>query len=185
MPVNVVVLDACVLYPAPIRDLLLHLAAEDLYSPRWSKSIHEEWIRNLLANRPDLKKSKLQRTQKLMDDAFPEAVVRNYSGLEKKLTLPDADDNHVLAVAIKSQATTIVTFNLKDFPAKYLAPHHVKAVHPDRFILDLIRTDEQKARKAFQKQTAILTNPPMIETQVLNILGERLPSSADALKKLT
>lgn len=184
MPINAVVLDACVLYPAPIRDLLLHLAAEDLYSPKWSKRIHEEWIRNLLDNRPDLEKTNLNRTQKLMDEAFPEALVKNFSGLEKKLSLPDLDDNHVLAVAMKSRATKIITFNLKDFPQKKLSPHHVKAVHPDSFIENLIQSDEEKAKRAFLNQVANLKNPPMTETEVLNVLKERLPSAVNSLEKL-
>jgi len=185
MQVNTVVLDACVLYPAPIRDLLLHMAAEDLYSPKWSKRIHKEWIRNLIANRPDLDKTNLYRTQKLMDDAFPEAVVRNFSGLEKKLSLPDPDDNHVLAVAVKSRASKIVTFNLKDFPAKKLSPHYVKAVHPDSFIVSLIQSDEEKVMRAFLNQVSNLKNPPLTLTQVLYVLRERLPASVNYLEKLT
>jgi len=184
MPIDAVVLDACVLYPAPIRDLLLNLAAEDLYSPKWSIRIHEEWIRNLLANRPDLEKTNLHRTQKLMDDAFPEAVVKNYSGLEEKLSLPDPDDNHVLAVAIKSRSTKIITFNLKDFPSKKLTPHHVKAVHPDSFIVNLIQSDEEKGQRAFLNQVVNLKNPPMTENEVLNVLKKSLPSTVSSLKKL-
>lgn len=184
MPIDVVVLDACVLYPASIRDLLLLLAAEDLYSPKWSNRIHEEWIRNLLANRPDLYRTKLNRTQRLMDDTFPEAIVKNFSGLEKQLSLPDLDDNHVLAVAIKSKAKKIVTFNLKDFPANKLRQHHVKAVHPDSFIANLIQLDEEKSVKAFLNQVAKLKSPPMTEKEVLNILKERLPSTVSFLRDL-
>jgi len=178
------VLDACVLYPAPIRDLLLHLAAEDLYSPKWSQRIHDEWIRNLSANRPDLDKSNLNRTQQLMDESFPEASVRNFSGLEKTLSLPDPDDNHVLAVAIKSRSKKIITFNLKDFPSNKLTQHHVKAVHPDLFIVNLIQSDEERAKRAFLNQVANLKNPPLTQTQVLNVLNERLPSTVTSLEKL-
>lgn len=184
MPIEAVVLDACVLYPAPIRDLLLHLAAEDLYSPKWSKRIHNEWIRNLLTNRPDLEKTNLDRTQKLMDDAFPEAIVKNFSDLEKKLSLPDPDDNHVLAVALKSRSTKIITFNLKDFPSKKLTPHNVKAVHPDSFIVNLIQTDEEKAKRAFLNQVINLKTPAMTEIEVLNVLRVRLPSTVNFLGKL-
>lgn len=53
-PGLVALLDACVLYPAPIRDLLLHLADANLYKPKWTDRIHEEWTRNLLLNRTDL-----------------------------------------------------------------------------------------------------------------------------------
>lgn len=62
-----VVLDACVLYPAPIRDLLLHMANEGLYRPKWSDQIQDEWVRNLLLNRPDLSAGQLQQTTQAMN----------------------------------------------------------------------------------------------------------------------
>lgn len=70
-----VVLDACVLYPAPIRDLLLSLAAVGLFEAKWSEIIQEEWSRNLLKNRSDLKKEQLNETIKAMNTAFPDAKV--------------------------------------------------------------------------------------------------------------
>jgi hypothetical protein len=59
--------DACVLYPAPLRDLLMHMALTDLYRAKWTNAIHEEWIRNVLANRPDLTRQQLERTCELMN----------------------------------------------------------------------------------------------------------------------
>ncbi len=72
------VLDANVIYPAPIRDLLLNLADLEIFSPKWSEIIHEEWIRNLLINRTDLSKPTLMRTVKIMNSAFPDAVVHGF-----------------------------------------------------------------------------------------------------------
>lgn len=57
----VAVYDACVLYPAPLRDLLMHLAVSDLFRARWTTRIHDEWMRNLLANRTDLTRAQLER----------------------------------------------------------------------------------------------------------------------------
>lgn len=111
-----VVLDACVLYPAPLRDLLLSLAHHEVYKPKWSKEIQEEWSRNLLMNRPDLKKEQLQTTIEAMNIAFPDAEVTKYSSLISVVTLPDPNDRHVLAAAIRSKADVIVTYNLKHFP---------------------------------------------------------------------
>lgn len=59
--------DACVLYPAPLRDLLMSLAMEDIFRARWTQQIHDEWIRNVLANRPDLNPEQLERTRQLMN----------------------------------------------------------------------------------------------------------------------
>ena len=115
------VFDACVLYPAPIRDLLLRLAVTGLFRARWSERIHDEWIQAVLRNRQDLKREQLDRTRELMDQAVPDCLVSGYEGIEATLALPDPDDRHVLAAAIKCGAGTIVTYNLKDFPDHLLA----------------------------------------------------------------
>jgi predicted nucleic acid-binding protein len=106
--------DANVLYPAPLRDFLMHLALTGVYRARWSVQIHDEWKRNLLLNRPELTREQLDRTSSLMDAAVPDGVVTDYEQLIEGLDLPDVDDRHVLAVAIKCNASVIVTFNLKD-----------------------------------------------------------------------
>lgn len=110
------VYDACVLYPAPLRDFLMWLGLSGRFRARWSAEIHDEWKRNLLANRPDLNASQLGRTSDLMDNAIPGALVTGHEDLIAGLQLPDPDDRHVLAAAIRCNASVIVTFNEKDFP---------------------------------------------------------------------
>ena len=100
----------------------MHLALTDAYRARWSAQVHDEWKRNLLLNRPDLTRAQLDRTSSLMDRAVPDGLVTDYELLVDGLQLPDADDRHVLAAAIKCNASVIVTFNLKDFPKATLAP---------------------------------------------------------------
>ena len=97
-------LDACVLYPAPLRDFLLNLACSGIFRARWSDEIHDEWIRNLLQNRPDLTAAQLRRTRELMNKAVPDCLVGGYLGIAKSLILPDPDDAHVLAAAICCRA---------------------------------------------------------------------------------
>ena len=75
------VLDANVLFPAPVRDLLLRLAELDLYRPKWTEEIHDEWIRNLLLKRPDIKRESLDSAKKAMNSAFPDANVSAYADL--------------------------------------------------------------------------------------------------------
>ena len=116
-------LDADVLYPAGLRDLLLRLADRYLFTPLWSADIHAEWMRSLLADRPDLDAAVLERTRSVMDGHFPEAVVTGHRALVGDLDLPDPDDRHVLAAAIEGRADVIVTRNMRDFPADRLAPH--------------------------------------------------------------
>lgn len=111
-----VLLDANVLYPAPVRDILLHLADAGSFLPKWTKEIQDEWTMNLLANRKDLKKSALDKTVAAMNKAFPDANISGYGFLKTQLILPDADDRHVLAAAIKGKVSHIATANIKDFP---------------------------------------------------------------------
>lgn len=167
----IALLDANVLYPAPIRDLLLSLADVGIYQPKWSKRIQQEWIRNLLIKRPDLLEAQLLTTVSAMDKAFPDANTTGFEKLIQGLDLPDLNDRHVLAAAIKSRSKTIVTFNLKDFPQKYLNKFEIKAQHPDVFISNCIQTDETKSFNALSNQVKRLTNPVITIEQVLNILS--------------
>src|SRR4051794_19944718 len=129
----VAVYDACVLYPAPLRDLLIRLAATGLVRARWTARIHEEWLRGLLARRKDLTVERLRRTQQLMIDAVPDCLITGYEHLIPHVHLPDEDDRHVLAAAIAGRAELIVTVNLRDFPADVLETHNIEAIHPDNF----------------------------------------------------
>ena len=168
----IAILDANVLYPAPLRDYLLHLAAVRLYRPAWSAEIQEEWIGNLLINRADLKRGDLEKTRKAMDAAFPAANIRalEYKKFIATITLPDQDDRHVLAAAIAAKANVIVTNNLKDFPSKELDGYGVQALHPDDFVLQLIQADRQAALAALHNQVALLRNPPLLKADVLRNL---------------
>lgn len=111
-------LDACVLYPAPLRDLLLQLTIAGLFRGRWTDRIHDEWINSLLKNRPDLERDQLERTRRLINGAVLDCLVVEYDELEKGLSLPDPNDVHILAAAIKTHAQVIVTYDLKDFPPR-------------------------------------------------------------------
>lgn len=164
------VLDACVLYPAPIRDLLLHLASFDLYTPKWTDRIHQEWKRNLIANRPDLTARQLDRTIREMKTSFPDACIEKYDALITSVHVPDEDDRHILASAIHCKADVIVTFNLKDFPSNYLHQFDIEALHPDLFVSNIIDLNPEKSIDAFLKQVSFLKNPTMSNEQVLESL---------------
>ena len=178
------ILDACVLYPAPIRDILLNLADQGLFIPKWSKIIEEEWIRNLLLNRQDLQRSKLERTVKAMENAFPSSQVNGFEDIVNTLSLPDKNDNHVLAAAIKSDSSLIITFNLKDFPANELLTYGIKAMNPDDFIIELIEKDEAKVNQGFSNQLQSLRNPPKTREELLETLRKcGLKKFYDIMKK--
>ncbi len=152
-------LDANVLYPAGLRDLLLRLADRYLYAPLWSADIHAEWMRSLLVDRPDIDPAVLERTRAVMDGHFPDAVVTGYGAIAA-LDLPDPGDRHVLAAAIQGRTDTIVTRNLRDFPADRLAPHKIAAHHPDAFIAGLFDADPGTVLEAVHGHPAALRNPP-------------------------
>lgn len=170
---DIVVLDACVLYPASLRDFLLCLAEQGCLRPAWSSDIVDEFVRNILADRPDLDRRQLRRTVDAMNAAFPEALAKGYEHVIATLTLPDVDDRHVLAAAIKAKATTIVTLNLKDFPASELAKHRVVAIHPDAFVVGLMKTDPTIVERAFAAQRRSLKNPPVSVVDLLATLERR------------
>ena len=153
-------LDANIMYSAGLRDFLLRLAERHLYSPLWSACIHTEWMRSLLANRPDLKASDLEYIRATIDEHFPDALVTGYEARHAGLDLPDAGDIHVLAAAIEGGADLIVTRNLRDFPVDGIAPHGLAAQDPDDFIVDLIDADLEAVLEAVRGHRAALKNPP-------------------------
>src|SRR6188474_3082006 len=118
----VVVYDACVLYPAPLRDLLIRIARTGVVRARWTEAILDECFRNILDHRPDLSPEKLARTRAAMNAAIPDVLVTGYESLVPAVELPDSNDRHVVAAAIRSGAQAIVTMNLRDFPGEKLKP---------------------------------------------------------------
>jgi predicted nucleic acid-binding protein len=180
-----VVYDACVLYPAPLRDLLMELALIDSFRARWSEEIHQEWIRNVLKNRSDLNESQLLRTKAFMDANVRDALVTDFDSLIPSLELPDKNDRHVLAAAIRCSAGVIVTFNLKDFPSDYLSTFGVEAQHPDEFILYLLDLYPVQICSAAEKVRQRLRNPVMNPEKYLeNLLRQSLPQTVSRMREL-
>ncbi|MFA5494961.1 MAG: PIN domain-containing protein [Porticoccaceae bacterium] len=179
----IVLYDACVLYPAPLRDLLLEIAIAELVAAKWTNAIHDEWIRNLLTGRPELT-GKLEKTRMLMDQAVPDALVENYEPFIERLSLPDKNDRHVLAAAIKCNAQVIVTFNLKDFPLAVLADYGMEPMHPDEFIEHQLGLSQGAVIACAKRIRARLKNPEISADAYLETLAsQRLPVTADKLKE--
>lgn len=178
------VYDASVLYPAPLRDLLMHLAATELFRARWTNTIHDEWIESLLRNRPELSRQRLERTRDLMNDVVLDCLVEGFEDLIPVLTLPDADDRHVLAAAIRARADVIVTMNLRDFPSEVLAQYGIDAQHPDEFVSYLIDLSPGQVCRAVKSHRASLKNPPKTVAEYLETLNaQALPETVSALRE--
>lgn len=130
-------LDACVLYPTILRELLLAAAEAQLFSPLWSPRILEEWSRAVQANHPD-QATLIGAETALVRARFPEALIESGAQENAAFDLPDANDVHVLQCAIEGGADCLVTLNLKDFPPRVAARFDVRVLHPDLFMLELL-----------------------------------------------
>ena len=176
--------DACVGYPrAPIRDVLW-FGMTNLYRARWTNQIHEKWIRSLLTNRADLTRAQLEFTRELMNAHAGDALIENFEDLIPSLSLPDPNDRHVLAAAIRGRADVIVTYNLKDFPDGAVTPYGIeggirKKPHPRVGLAPGI------VLAALQRLRQSLRNPALdIDTYLARLEQHELPSFVAQLRQL-
>ncbi|UWQ20841.1 RSP_2648 family PIN domain-containing protein [Jannaschia sp. W003] len=143
-----VLLDACVLFPTVLRELLLGAASEGLYEPLWSDRILEEWARATPKLGPGAEAQARGEIALLRRD-WPRASIQPKPGTEARLWLPDPNDVHVLAAAIDGHADVLVTFNRRDFPKGEVAGEGIALRDPDGFLVDLwLRAPEAVERVA-------------------------------------
>jgi len=181
----VVVYDACVLYPNALRDLLIRIAQAGLGQAKWTDRILDEMLGNLRRSLPDISADKVARLRGLMNDAVRDCVITHYEPLIESLKLPDPDDRHVLAAAIRARAQMIVTSNLKDFPSDYLAEWDIEAKSPDDFVLAQIGLDRQAVYGSVQRIADSRRNPPGTVSDVLSDLERSgIVASVVALRSL-
>src|SRR5699024_9795204 len=158
------------------------LALTDLFKARWTDQIHDEWI-NALLRHGKYTKEKLEHVRALMDKHVADAKVTCYEGLINSLTLPDENDRHVLAAAIKCSADAIVTFKCTDFPVNTLKPYGIDVLHPDDFIYYQLDLAPSQCCSALQRQRRALQNPQISVEQFLTILQkQQLPKTTSKLK---
>jgi predicted nucleic acid-binding protein len=179
----VCVLDTNVIYPVEIRDLLFWFAHDDLYIPKWSKHIFDEW--EDVMRRRGVSDIEIKKRIGWANLAFPDAMVEDYEFLIDSLSLPDEKDRHVLAAAIKTNASIIVTNNWRDFPEGYLATFGITAKSADGFLSDVIDLNEEIACNSFRKMVMNRKNPAFDEYEVLKSLRRNgLKDTADYLHSL-
>lgn len=131
-----VLIDACVLYPTVMREVLIGCAGQGLFTPCWSPRILEEWARATVKLGPEAEVFARGEIAALRA-RFPRASVTPDDGLLRRLWLPDADDVHVLAAAVAGHCDAILTLNAKDFPGNLLADEVLFRADPDGFMLRL------------------------------------------------
>jgi len=178
-----VVLDACVLAPYPLADLLLRLADEQTYRPLWSAGIIEETSRTM---REDLHLTDDKVTKRIatMRDYFIGAEVTGYSDLIPVMR-NNEKDRHVLAAAVRARAAAIVTFDRRGFPEEALADYHIRALHPDDFLLDQLELFEEETRRAIQSMLDSYENPRFTASEILLALARSgAPRFAERAQRL-
>lgn len=177
------VLDANVLLPLNLADLLLRLAEAETYRPLWSEQLLDEVERNLVTQ---LGKTVEQSGRRVaaMRKAFPDAMITGHEPLISVMT-NHPKDRHVLAAAVRANAEVVVTANLKDFPAAALAPYDIHAVGPDDFLLDQLELHPRRTLRCLYELAADRVRPPTTIDAVLWRLCGVVPRfSAQARQRL-
>jgi predicted nucleic acid-binding protein len=164
----------------------MHLALTDLFRAKWTNQIHEEWIRNVLKQRPDLTRAQLERTRKYMDAHSLDCLIEGHETLISKLSLPDPNDRHVLAAAIHASASTIVTYNLKDFPKRSLSQYGIEVEHPDNFVSGLFEAEPERVCHAIQRLRRGLKNPPVsVDKYLITLEQQKLLRTVHKLRPVS
>lgn len=163
------VLDANVLYPFQLRNLLLHLAVDGLFQPLWSERIVDECVRNLRAH-AGLTEEQCAHLVRQMRAAFPEAWGEGFDGAPEGLVLPDEGDRHVIELAVHQEAELIVTRNLKHFPSHLLRPLRIRPIDPDEFIVRLWRRNGPAVLCAADQHRLSLRRAPLTPERYLESL---------------
>lgn len=172
----VVVLDACVLYPAAQRDLFMWLAVGGVVRAHWTDEIHAEWIRNVERDY-GISRDVLERVRTLMDRAAGDALISVYRRYERWFPKTDAKDRHVAAAALAArkrsgaEQVAIVTWNLKHFDRKELAAVGLVTESPDAFLCRLLAKSPEEVAVAFFRMRDNLRNPPKTSRECVETLA--------------
>lgn len=175
-----VLLDANVLFPTVLREILIGVAETGAYRPVWSPRILEEWARATRRLR-DGAEAIARAEIAILRDEWPRAEVTPTDELIAGITLPDPDDAHVLAAAIAGGADTLLTLNRADFPNRLLAPYGVIPRDPDGFLTELAeaRADVAQVLEAVRARTEAIAGRrielrPLLKRAGLPRLGRLL-----------
>jgi predicted nucleic acid-binding protein len=171
------VLDANVLFPFTLRDTLLRAAGEACFQAYWSERILDEATRNLVET-GEMTSKQAARLRAVMEQAFPEAMVRGHERLIGAMR-NDEKDRHVAAAAVKAKAEVIVTSNVRDF--RHL-PSGIEAMRPDEFLVGLFDASPDAILRVLQEQAADLRRPPMTVENLLGRLERVTPNFVDLVR---
>jgi hypothetical protein len=175
--------DANVLYPFELRDLLVRMAREGLFRARWTTHIHDEWVGAVLKKNPG-KEASLRSCCDAMDRSVLDCLVTDYEALIPSINLPDENDKHVLAAAIKGRCDVIVTFNQRHFPNDELKKYSIEIAHPDKFVTHNIDLSIGTVCKVLNEQRMSYTRRSLTADDLLDRLSTQgLKDSTAALRE--
>lgn len=177
MPRIRVLLDACVLVPYQLADLLLHLAEAEMFEPLWTEDILTEVQHHLV--RRSLTPRKAARRVHKMCSAFPNAMVSGHQHLTSSMT-NHPKDRHIAAAAVRSGAAFILTANLRDFPPDTLEPFDIEAIHPDDFLQDQLDMAPTETVACLARQREAYARPQFSATEFYLGLEKTAPIFAKA-----
>lgn len=175
------VLDACVIFPASLRDTLLRAADANLYTLQLTDGIMEEVCRNLV-NKDCILEAQAQKLARVIKEKFTEGFITTHKQLIASMPINERD-RHVLAAAVASEAQVIVTQNLKDFPARILDRFDIKAQSPDEFLMDLFDLNSEQMMQIIIEQASELRNPPKTVSEVLDALTQHAPKFVSLIRQ--
>ncbi len=165
---------------------MMWLAVHGLIRPKWSEQIHEEWMRNVLKDRPDLTPKQLERTRRLMDEHGGDCLVTGHEQHIADLTLPDLNDRHVVAAGIEAGADAIITWNLGDFPTAVIEGYGIEVRTPDQLVCALLDASATEVLAAMRQHRKSLKNPPKNPEEYLETLAlQGLKQSVERLSSET
>lgn len=179
----VVILDANVLFPFRTRDVLLTFAHEGLFRARFTDEILAEWAVNLIALKPELEDSVASQVD-MIRQVFDECFVTGHMALVDGLEMPDQNDRHVLAAAIRCSAQVIVTENKRDFPGNLLEEYDVEVLGADEMLVNTYELFPVEAARALAKVRKRYRNPSMnVSEFLLDLTRAGLPRLAATVKR--
>jgi predicted nucleic acid-binding protein len=180
--VDTAVLDACVLFRGGVRDFLLWVAEAGAFSPAWSDTIHDEWMRSRRDKLGD-PMSRLNYARREMEKAFPGANFDPDPEMLSTICLPDMSDIHVVATAVAAQANSIVTYNVRHFPDRVLGPLGLRAETPDESCARVFHEAPMDVIEGARLHRASLKNPSYEPGSYLDHLASlEVERTADLLR---
>ncbi len=163
-------LDANVIYPAPLRDLLLQLAVTDIFRARWTADIHREWMEALLRNEPHRNRAALERTRDLMDSKTRDCLITGYEALIPLLELPDPNDSPRCSSSNCRPQRCHCDAEPQTFPGSSACPLRHRYSAPRRFLCNHLNLAPGLFCGVVQKIRQRLKTPPYTIEQYLETL---------------